>query len=114
MPRGSARVRAASGSKNIVGARVRVRREELGWSQAQLTARIAYVTGGAWNPAVQEATHIETGRRTVLDVEIFALAQALECSAIWLLTGRSEISGTFGIPGSSDMQGFLPGNVGEV
>lgn len=59
-------------------------------SQADLTARLAYATGGAWNPAVQEVTHVETGRRTVLDVEVLALALALKCSAAWLLTGQGD------------------------
>lgn len=119
MPRGGARVRAATGgggggAKNVVGERVSARRRELGWSQADLTARIAFVTGGAWNPALQEVTHIETGRRTVLDIEVIALAQALSCSAAWLLTGsQSEQveADTYGRPGS---QRFLPGSPPEA
>lgn len=99
------------GAKNVVGERVRAARETLGWSQAHLTARLAFVTAGAWNPAVQEVTHLETGRRTVLDVEVLALAQALKCSAAWLLTGagRAEAqtaADTYGNPGA---QRFRPG-----
>lgn len=114
MPRGEPRVRAGDGSKNVVGSRVRERRDSRGWSQARLIARLAFVTGGAWNPAVQEVTHIETGRRTVLDIEVFALALALECSAAWLLTGtgRAEEPGEVpvqGAPNGGAQQRFQPG-----
>lgn len=80
-------MRAEDGRKNLVGGRVRERREALDWSQAHLTARLAFVSVGAWNPAAQEVTHIETGRRTVTDIEIVTLAKALECLPAWLLTG---------------------------
>jgi transcriptional regulator with XRE-family HTH domain len=97
----------------VVGGRVRERREELGWSQAQLTARLAYVTNGAWNPAVQEVTHIETGKRTVIDLEFIAFAQALECTSSWLLTGKygeQRAPDTYGAEGA---QTFSPGNASD-
>jgi transcriptional regulator with XRE-family HTH domain len=88
-----------------------VRREAEGLSQAELTARLAYVTNGAWNPAVQEVTHLETGRRTVIDVEILALALALGCSASWLLTGQGEAIGDTSSRAApaADVPRFLPG-----
>lgn len=98
-------MRAGNGAKNVVGGRVRVRRDALEWSQADLTARLAFVTGGAWNPAVQEVTHLETGRRLVTDVEVLALARALGCASAWLLTGL----GTPESPDPASHVDFSPG-----
>lgn len=90
MPRGAPRLRAASGQKNQIGGRVRQRRVETGLTQDNLNARLAFVTVGAWNPSLQEVLHIENGTRTVTDLEILALAGALECDAGWLLRGDGK------------------------
>ncbi len=89
MPRGSPRLRTDDGKKNQLGDRVKQRRGELRLTQDALTARLAYVTYGAWNPSLQEVLHIENGTRTVTDLEILALAQALDCSPGWLLAGNT-------------------------
>ena len=88
MPRGSPRLRTAEGKINQIGARVRERRQELELKQDELCARIAAETEGAWNPAWQDLSRIENGSRIVSDLEVLALAHALERSACWLLTGE--------------------------
>lgn len=85
MPRGAPRLRTADDRMNIVGARVRERRKGLQWNQDTLCARIALATGGAWNPEWRDIVRIEGGTRKVSDLELLALAKALECSAAWLL-----------------------------
>ena len=87
MPRGGMRLRTADGKMNDVGPRVRDRRHLLGLEQDELCARIAHHTNGGWNPAWQDMSRIENGFRTVTDLEVVALAKALECSPCWLLTG---------------------------
>ena len=89
MPRGGIRLRTAEGKMNQIGPRVRERRHELQIGQDELCARIARVTEGAWVPAWQDISRIEHGARLVTDLEILALAQALECSPCWLLTGEA-------------------------
>jgi hypothetical protein len=51
-------------------------------------------------------TRIEDGRRSVHDVEIFALAQALECKACWLLTGGEVDAEGVGDKGISKVSTF--------
>lgn len=87
MPRGTPRLRNAEGKINQIGVRVRERRQELSLKQDELCARIATLTGGEWNPAWQDLSRIENGARLVSDLEILALARALERSPCWLLTG---------------------------
>ncbi len=87
MPRGAPKLRAEDGRKNQVGERVRQRRLELELTQDALNGRLAHLTNGRWNPSMQEILHIENGTRIVSDVEVVALARALECEACWLLTG---------------------------
>lgn len=70
---------------NIVGTHVKERRKELRWNQDRLCARIALVTEGAWNPEWRDIVRIEGGTRKVSDLELLALAKALECRAAWLL-----------------------------
>ena len=73
---------------NVVGPRVRARRDALGLTQDQLNAKIALFTNGNWNPASQEIMQIERRRRMVIDTEILALAHCLDVSVTWLLTGQ--------------------------
>lgn len=87
MPQGGPRLRAEDGQLNRVGGRVRLRRKELKMQQRSLLGRLAFVTGGGWNPTPQEVLRIENGTRTVTDTEVVALAQALDCDPCWLLVG---------------------------
>jgi transcriptional regulator with XRE-family HTH domain len=91
MPRGYPRI-TVGGKKNQVGERVRERRTELGMTQDGLCARIAMITDGiadtAWIADRRELARIEQGERMVSDLELTALAQALECDACWLLVGE--------------------------
>lgn len=73
---------------NKVGVRVRGRRDKLGIGQDELCARIALNTNGAWNPAWQDISRIENGARIVSDLEVLALASALETSPCWLIGGE--------------------------
>ncbi len=85
MPRDAAQLRAANSRMNLVGLRVKERRKALQWNQDTLCARIATMTAGEWNPGWRDIVRIEGGTRKVSDLELLALAQALECSAAWLL-----------------------------
>jgi transcriptional regulator with XRE-family HTH domain len=77
---------------NQIAPRVRKRRDELSLAQDELCARISLVTNGGWIPAWQDISRIEHGARLVCDLEILALANALECSPCWLLTGEIKQS----------------------
>ena len=94
MPRGAPRLRTKSGKLNQVGPRVRQRRLEMDLQQDELCARLALKTGGGWNPGWQDLSRIENGRRTVSDLEVLALAGALDCDPAWLLAG--DLSGPGG------------------
>jgi transcriptional regulator with XRE-family HTH domain len=87
MPKGDARLRARNGHRNQIAVRLKQRRNALKVTQEGLCARLAYVTGGAWNADRQEIVRIESGGRIVSDVELIALARALECHPCWLLLG---------------------------
>ena len=88
MPRGPARPRAQAEEgvrANVAGIRIKERRQALGLTQQELTAKLAYVSNGKWNPASQEVLRVETGRRGILDIELLYFASALDCTAAWLL-----------------------------
>lgn len=88
MPRTEARLRSSSGTKNEVGPRVRDRRKVANLTPDELCARIIFDTDGQWDVGVQEIYKIEGGRRAVNDVEVLALARALQCSPCYLLVGE--------------------------
>jgi transcriptional regulator with XRE-family HTH domain len=88
MATGSPRLRSPDGKLNQVHTRVRERRDTLGITQDALCGRIARLTDGGWNPDRMEVYRIEAGMRIVSDLELLALARALECSAAWLLVGN--------------------------
>jgi len=88
MPRGAPRIRTSEGKLNQLATRAAARRQELHLGQEDLCGRIAQVTDGDWNPTWRDVQRIERGQRIVSDIEILALAQALECSPCWLLTGQ--------------------------
>jgi hypothetical protein len=87
MPRGAPRLRTPDGKLNLVSQRVRQRRTELLLTQDALCARLADVTNGGWIADRRDVFRIEDGRRSIHDLELVALAQALECDVLWLLLG---------------------------
>lgn len=70
---------------NLIGPRVFARRVALRLTQDTLCAKLADATTATWNPDRREIFRIENGRRTVTDLELVALAQALGCTTDWLL-----------------------------
>lgn len=87
MPRGGPRLRTEDRKLNQVGPRVRERRQALRLEQDGVCARIAVATDGEWNPAWQDLSRIENGARIVSDLEVMALARALDCDSCWLFSG---------------------------
>ncbi|MGC4045050.1 MAG: helix-turn-helix transcriptional regulator [Armatimonas sp.] len=85
MPRGGPRLRGENGELNMVGARVREKRESLGLTRDQLAARLAAETNGAWNPSVDETYNLEAKIRTVTDYELVILAKVLNTTVTWLM-----------------------------
>ncbi len=85
MPRGNPRLRTKDRKQNLVGSRVRSRRKELKLTQDLLCGRLADLTQGRWNPSPGDIYRIQTRTRIVSDLEILALALALECDVLWLL-----------------------------
>ena len=79
MPRGAPRLRKNGIQQNAVGTRVRVRRRELKLSQDALCARLALRTFGGWSPTEADIYRIERHTRIISDLELVALAAALEC-----------------------------------
>jgi transcriptional regulator with XRE-family HTH domain len=92
MPRGDARLRTEDGQLNQIADRLRQRRRSLKMTQERLCARLADVTEGRWIAARKEIVHLEAATRIVSDLELLALADALECAPCWLLTGREPAS----------------------
>lgn len=90
MPRGPQRLRAPDNTLNLVGKRVQERRIALKLTQDKLCARLAIASGSAWSPTRRDLFKIEDGLRSVHDTELVALAEALGCSACWLLTGMAQ------------------------
>ena len=88
MPRGSPRLRTPEGKLNQIATRVRQRRSELKLTQDALCARLATATDGGWIADRRDIFRIEDGRRSIHDLEVVALALALECAACWLLLGE--------------------------
>jgi transcriptional regulator with XRE-family HTH domain len=93
MPRGGPRLRNADRRMNVAGIRVKECRLKQGWSQDVLCARIALATEGEWNPEWRDIVRLETGIRTITDLELLALAQALGCKTTWLLQLNGESEG---------------------
>jgi transcriptional regulator with XRE-family HTH domain len=100
MPKGDIRLRTPEGHLNQVADRMRIRRRSLKITQEQLCGRLATATEGSWVPARMDMVRIENGGRIVSDLEIFALAKALECSPTWLLTGETIPVAIVPIPSS--------------
>jgi len=86
------------GGLNRVGGRVAERRAVLGLAQDELCARLAETTGGAWVADRRDIYRIERSRRTVTDLELLALALAMDCDASWLLFGDAPSPVVFQAP----------------
>ena len=75
---------------NVCGTRVSESRNKLGLSQSDLCGRLATVTNGEWIGDRRDIYRIEKGTRKIADVELLALALALEVSPLWLLVGNKD------------------------
>jgi transcriptional regulator with XRE-family HTH domain len=67
--------------KNIVGARVRKARKESKITQTELAARLQVLGVNIERPAISK---LESGNRPVTDIEVAAIAKALEVPISWL------------------------------
>ena len=83
----TARARTEDGGMNVIGPRAKQRREDLGITLDMTCARIAQATRGRWIPEARDLHKVETQLRIASDIEVLALAEALQCSVSWLLTG---------------------------
>jgi transcriptional regulator with XRE-family HTH domain len=90
MPRGLARIRTPSHQHNLCGAQIRARRKEMRLSQSKLCEKLGDVTSGHWNPSIYDLCRVEGGRRIVSDLELLALAIALETTLHELLSLKGE------------------------
>lgn len=72
------------GDKNLIGARVEKRRKDLGWKQKELLAKLQ-VRGLELNASA--LSKLEGQIRSVSDYELLAIAETLNSSVMWLLTG---------------------------
>ena len=71
-----------NGKCNICGDKIRAAREQAGFSQEQLAAKIQLSGLSLTQKAI---SRIETGDRIVADYELWYLAQALEVTVLYLL-----------------------------
>lgn len=87
MPRPPIRIRTKNNKMNLVGESIKVVRRKDNLSQDQLCGRISEATGGMWGPTPDDIYRIETGTRIVSDLELIAIAAALntefECLIKW-------------------------------
>ena len=74
-----------NGKKNIAGVRIKTVREQLGWSQADLAAKLQLENIVIEQKAI---SRIERGERLITDYELQAIAKVLRVSVEWLLTGK--------------------------
>lgn len=77
----------ALGDRNIVGARVTEARKVLGMKQVELLAKLQLAGVDMSVPAL---SLLEGQKRPVTDIELNALADALQVSAEWLLGREPE------------------------
>lgn len=76
---------AVLGTKNLIGARVEGKRKELGWKQKELLAKLQ-INGLELNASA--LSKLEGQIRSVTDLELLIIAETLEVSILWLLTGE--------------------------
>lgn len=74
------RARSADGGLNLVGPVVKARRRALGRTRPEFVADLSNVTSGRWAPSAADLLNIERRTRTVTDIELVALAEALRTS----------------------------------
>ena len=79
-----------NGRMNAAGVRIKQRREELNLSQSDLCARLSDSTFAEFNPERRDIYRLEKGSRKISDVELLALALALDVSPMWLLVGSGD------------------------
>jgi transcriptional regulator with XRE-family HTH domain len=60
---------------NVIGAQVRKLREQKGWNQNQLTAKLQLI---GWDTSQGSLSRLENGERRVPDLELFVLAEVLD------------------------------------
>lgn len=75
------------GNRNIVGARVEMRRKEIGMKQKDLLTQLQ-INGIDLNAS--GLSKLEGQIRSVLDYELIALAKVLDVSILWLLGLEEE------------------------
>lgn len=69
--------------KDVVGQRIRERREQLGWSQEMLSARM--MTRGHTTLHRPRISDIEAGHRYVRPAEVIGFSRVLRVPVTWLL-----------------------------
>lgn len=72
---------------NLVGERVKLRRDEMGLSQIALAAQLQVNGVNLTRDAIGK---IESGKRFVADFEALYLAKVLKVDLMWLLTGEES------------------------
>ena len=77
----------ALGDRNLVGARVTQARKSLGMKQVELLAKLQLAGIEMSIPAL---SLLEGQKRPVTDIELKALADALQVSAAWLIYGEES------------------------
>ncbi len=77
----------ALGDRNLVGARVTQARKSLGMKQVELLAKLQLAGVDMSIPAL---SLLEGQKRPVSDIELKALADALQVSAAWLIYGEES------------------------
>ena len=75
-----------NGKKNICGERIKAVRKAKKLTQTDLAAQIQ--TRGIFMDQIS-LSRIENGSRFVSDFELKCIAELLECSINWLLTGKN-------------------------
>ena len=77
----------ALGDRNHIGARVTQARKSLGMKQVELLAKLQLAGVDMSIPAL---SLLEGQKRPVTDIELKALADALQVSAAWLIYGEES------------------------
>ena len=75
------------GDRNLIGARVTQARKSLGMKQVELLAKLQLAGIEMSIPAL---SLLEGQKRPVTDIELKALADALQVSAAWLIYGEES------------------------
>jgi transcriptional regulator with XRE-family HTH domain len=88
---------AALRIEEIVGDRVRARRDELGWTQAELGERVGQHLGATWSR--QSVSAAEKGKRAFPVAELVAFAHVLDVTISYLLMPPPNIDKVETAPG---------------